>query len=129
MWAISAGLGIVAVTLVILSYPGIDLRRLRSAHSLETACLLLAGALFALFLFSSNKRGFLLQRPFILTFPFILWASFRTNVFVSSSVALIFSTIAVIGTTLGSGPFANPQQSVHENLMVLQLVMVGWMVL
>ena len=53
-------------------------------------------------------------------FPFVIWAALRFGQQGATTVTFLASTVAILGTATGSGPFA---QGSDDNLMLLQIFM------
>jgi len=97
--------------------------RLVRENLYEAAILLILSSTAAVIAFTSESGAQLAEFSLAyLAFPFVIWGALRFREFGAISVTLIFTSVAVIGTINGLGPF-NEGMSVEENLIFLYLFM------
>ena len=100
-----------------------DFWRLVRENLYEAAILLILSSTAAVIAFTSESGAQLAEFSLAyLAFPFVIWGALRFREFGAISVTLIFTSVAVIGTINGLGPF-NEGMSVEENLIFLYLFM------
>jgi integral membrane sensor domain MASE1 len=81
-------------------------------------CLLLVGQAVFGGLLPSTMKNYPLE---FLCFPILIWAAFRFGQREAATAIFLLSGIAIRGTLMGFGPFAQPQQ--NESLVLLQAFM------
>src|SRR5437763_13726342 len=92
-------------------------RRLAEAGLLLVLLLIMALAIFGL----GSPLVDLPPPLAYLTVPFLVWATFRFGLHGAATTLFILSAVAVWGTALGHGPFAQP--TVQGSLLLLQVFM------
>lgn len=125
MWFISGGTGMLLVTpLVVTVYD-----MLASAKKLLLWLVVEQAGVLFLIVFSTNLMfsrhhdniNDVLDFPFII-FPFLLWSALRVNPAGNTFNVFTFSTIAILNTNFGLGPFSvSVSQSRIDGLTILQL--------
>jgi PAS domain S-box-containing protein len=126
---VTHALGILVVVPVLLLSHGPAPRDVTFRPSIaEVSSLFGLFALVVGVLFCRNwpPGAFVLNRPLLLTLPFLLWVSLRTNPFITSIATLILSGIAVTATFLGHGPFVPSYVTVARAAIVLELTLLAW---
>lgn len=96
---------------------------LASARPLLEAAALAAAVVIAsvlLFVAPESESGGVLDREYVL-FPFLIWAAIRFGQHGAVSMTFLVSIIAVWGTAMGKGPFA--ESTLHASLFALQAFM------
>ena len=81
-------------------------------------CLFLVGEIVFGGLFPSAMKNYPLE---FLCFPMLIWAAFRFGQREAATVIFFLSGLAIRGTLMGLGPFAQPRQ--NESLLLLQAFM------
>lgn len=89
-------------------------RRLLEAIALVSAVVI---ASVLLFVAPENGAGGLFSRDFLL-FPLLIWAAIRFGQHGAVTATFLVSIVAVWGTVIGEGPFA--ESTLHANLFALQ---------
>jgi PAS domain S-box-containing protein len=92
-------------------------RRLAEGALLLVTMLALASAVFGMVLPVATH-------PYPMAFlacPFLVWGAFRFGLHGAATTIFLLSTVAVIGTAQGTGPFSQP--TVQESLLLLQMFM------
>jgi len=88
--------------------------------TLEFVVLILLVVFFGWIVFGGSGVGATNSQIIYLVFPLLIWAAIRFDQKVSAAVVLLFSLLAVLGITQGSGPFSG---HVYDGLYFLQSFM------
>jgi integral membrane sensor domain MASE1 len=123
-WWVGDMMGALLVAPIILvwtSTPGARFkRRWIEGVALGAAVALVGGLTFFSYASSSTTATDPVRHPYIL-FPVLIWAALRFGQRGATTAAFGVSAIAIWGTALGRGPFAQP--ILHESLLALQTFM------
>ena len=122
VWFLGDALGEVVFAPLVLTLFSPPARRPIRARALEFAALLLVLVAIGLVAFGGT-RIFVSSYPApdYAVLPVLIWAALRFGILGTSISIVVSSTIAVLGTVKGYGPFTSG--STHENLIALQLYM------
>ena len=118
VWYLGDAMGDLVVAPVVLTLSAAPSRdHARSRSSLELVVVFSSLVVASLFVFAGSRY----HPPDYAVFPFFIWAALRFGSGGTAFSIFITSTIAVLGTVQGSGPFASG--GTNENLIALQLFM------
>ena len=119
-WWIGDAIGALLVAPVILSWMTLP-RLVLSARRAAEATALALGVIFAsVIVFWSGGVNSSAQWIYLF-FPLLMWAAIRFGQCGAVTASFVVSAIAIAGTAMGHGPFA--QQTTHESLFALQTFM------
>lgn len=116
-WWLGDAMGAIVVTPVLLT-----LARPDRSRALESTVLALAVTGVGMFVFGGGGALSGLQQAY-LVFPALVWAALRFGTRGAARATFLTLAIAIIGTTLGSGPFAS--EELFEGLLALQAFMAA----
>ncbi|MEM7020125.1 MAG: MASE1 domain-containing protein, partial [Pseudomonadota bacterium] len=106
-WCVSNIVGILVIAPVFMSCFQHNRPGLYHPQRFEFLLMLASGSLVAWFVFGTALDDGLSGYPLTFCFmPFILWAAFRFSQRETNLVIFALSTVAVVGTEMGLGPFA-----------------------
>lgn len=119
VWWIGDGVGILVVAPLLISLLRLPWRRWREFRLAElfVFCLLLATLGWIVFL-GAIENAVLKTVLGLLIFPLMIWGAFRFELIGAALGMVVLTPIALVGTALGSGPFARSE--VLESLLMLQ---------
>jgi signal transduction histidine kinase len=121
-WWVGDALGALIVAPLLLAWSAPPHDRRAGRRRIEAVALAASLAAASALVFghspTSEAHGFL--APYLLM-PFLLWAVIRFSMQGATAAIFLVSTIAVLGTALGRGPFA--EGSLSRGLLLLQLFM------
>lgn len=110
-------LGNLVMAPVLLCWLGRKRWHTKPIYLAEFALLLGAVIFFSLVVFAGKLTATRNEYPLeYIIFPFMIWAAFRFGQPGTTLITLVVSSIAIVGTVAGYGPFVR----VHEDLMLLQ---------
>src|SRR5688572_24807148 len=121
-WLGDAGGSLVVAPVLILWATNLKLRW-SASRAMEAAFLLASSILVALAVFGGQSSFAIRNYPLEFTLvPIIIWAAYRFGPRETATIILVLSSIAIVGTLRGFGPFA--QLLPNESLLLLQSFMI-----
>ena len=127
-WWIADGLGIIVITPIILVWaqgqPTAARTRPKPARIAEGLLLIIVMTAGSVYLFFTPYQVIVtsIARAYLF-YPLLIWMVFRFEARFVISLMVLTMILAVTGTALGYGQFAEPQQATSHRLMTVQIFM------
>jgi signal transduction histidine kinase len=121
-WWLGDAIGALLVAPLVLVWSARPVPVPTASRLLEASALTISVTITSLFIFVAPgaRDGGLLNQAYIF-FPFLIWAAIRFGQYGAVATTFLVSVIAVWGTALGHGPFAD--DTLHGSLFALQTFM------